>query len=207
MQLPFINPHLLYRFLSTRDEPYQDSHPEDVLFILGSGSLGPARKASRIYLGGSAKYIAFTSAGGNFGGNLVFGREEADEYVDFLSMMGVPERALLFPPKDKRTSNTLDEARGAIPFIESRIGKIRRLVLCSREVHQRRAWATFKKQYPDLVYLNRPDGEELTVELLPRLVQEIDRLRQYGVKGDVEVQFIPPVVSEICEQLRRQLHA
>ena len=72
-------------------------------------------------------------------------------------------------------------------------------------MHQRRAAATFQKQHPDVQYFNRPDGEPLTVELLPRLVQEVDRLQEYGKKGDIEMQVIPTDVLETVEKIRKHL--
>lgn len=204
--MKLIDARPLYHFLAALNEPFPSEDSADVIFVLGSGSIGPIRKAAQIYSAGLAKYIAFTSSGGNFGGNVVFGREEADEYRDTLIAFGVPLRALLFPTSNElRTTNTLAEARGAIPFVESQIGRVMRMILCSRSVHQRRAWATFRKQYPNVKYVNRPDYEDLTVELLPRLVQEIDRLREYGAKGDLEMQEIPPDISGICEALRTHL--
>lgn len=207
MELPFINARPLHDFLSTKNEPGPVGEKALVTFVLGSGSMGPVRKAAELYRNGLTGYIAFTSAGGNFGGNIVFGREEVDAYRDTLIALGVHSENVLFPQSDElRTTNTLAEARGAIPFINSkRVGGANRMILCSRSVHQRRAWATFRKQHPDVYYVNCPDHEELTVELLPRLVQEIDRLREYGAKGDLEVQEIPEDVSEICEQIRKHL--
>ena len=124
-------------------------------------------------------------------------------YKEKLVECGVPEHDIFFPTAEEATTNTLAEAKGAIPFIERRLGRTaKRIILCSRAVHQRRTWATFRRQHPGITYINRPGFEMLSVELLPRIVQEVDRLREYGAKGDLEPQEIPEEVSEICEQIR-----
>lgn len=69
----------------------------------------------------------------------------------------------------------------------------------------RRVLATFQKQNPEVEFVCNPDEERCTVELLPRLVQEVDRLREYGAKGDLEVQDIPDDVARIVEEIRAHL--
>lgn len=200
MTLPFINSQLVFNYLSIRDDVGRNE--ADAIFVLGSGSIAPAIEAARLYHQGVARAICFTSVGGTFGGNIVFGEPEITAYAKWLSLSQIPASAVFYPDVDKGTTNTAMEAKAAIPFMQERLGRVRRVVLCSRGVHQRRAWATFRKQHPDVFYFNRPDHETLTVELLPRLVQEIDRLREYAAKGDIEPQEISPEVHAVCEQLR-----
>jgi hypothetical protein len=204
--LEFINALLVYEFLAHTNMP----EGADAIFILGSGSLGPVRKAVELYKSGFAKHICFTSLGGTFGGNIVFGESEIEIYRNELRRLRVPTRSIHSPPAGMGmpggTTNTLAEAQAALPFMETVLPrKPSRIILCSRSVHQRRAWATFCKQNPGILFTNAPDGELLTVELLPRLVQEVDRLREYGAKGDLDVQAIPDEVAETVEKLRAYL--
>jgi hypothetical protein len=110
--LPLINAQIVYDYLRISD-PMEKTifggwryQPVDAIFILGSGSLGPVKKAAELYHLGAAKHIAFTSAGGNFGGNIVFGRQECDAYADELLKLKVPGKCIRYPFKDKRTTNT-----------------------------------------------------------------------------------------------------
>lgn len=203
MTLHFINAQPVFDFLRVATKMRRPQ--VHAIFVLGSGSLAPVDEAAKLYKTGCAQGIAFTSVGGTFGGNIVFGEPEVVAYAKRLVHLGVPEKAIYYPAVEEGTSNTFVEAKGAIPFMRARLGRVEQVVLCSRSVHQRRAWATFLKQHPDLEYYNYPDSEPLTVELLPRLVQEIDRLRQYAAKGDIMPQLIPDEVSETCERLRAHL--
>jgi uncharacterized SAM-binding protein YcdF (DUF218 family) len=209
--LPLINAQIVYDYLRISD-PMEKTifggwryQPVDAIFILGSGSLGPVKKAAELYHLGAAKHIAFTSAGGNFGGNIVFGRQECDAYADELLKLKVPGKCIRYPFKDKRTTNTLQEAKVGMEFLDHWFGPIQGIILCSRSIHQRRAWATFQKHGGIVEFANYPDDELLSVELLPRLVQEIDRLQEYGAKGDLLVQDIPKDVLAVTEQIRQHL--
>jgi uncharacterized SAM-binding protein YcdF (DUF218 family) len=207
--LTVIDAQPAYDWLGVRDYQPGDVDEKTAIFILGAGSTGPAREAAEIFLDATVNSpIFFTSAGGRFGGNVVFGRQEFEEYASILHKYRVPEEYIHYPSDDlKHTTNTLMEAKGAIPFIRSHMDNVRRVILCSRPVHQRRALATFRKHYPDIEYVNAPCSELLTTEHLLRIVQEVDRLKEYGAKGDLEVQIIPKHVTEICEQLRVYLAA
>ncbi len=173
-----------WNFLNVKDAPEQS----DVIFILGGSSLAPVQRAYELYKKGFAPKIAFISTGGNFGGEKIWGVPENQKYRQVLLEFGVPFEDIL---TDGLTTNTLAEAQKAIPFLEKELGtKVLRMILVSRPVHQRRAHLTFRKQWPRVSYINCPANEEYTendMETETRILQEMERIRIYSEKGDIEM--------------------
>ncbi|PIR83432.1 hypothetical protein COU19_00525 [Candidatus Kaiserbacteria bacterium CG10_big_fil_rev_8_21_14_0_10_56_12] len=190
-----------FDYLNLREEPAQS----DVIFILGGASELPAKKAAELYKRGYAKKIGFISTGGKFGGEKIWGVPENKKYRELLEAEGVPEQDII---TQGLTSNTLAEAQEAIPFLRDRGVTVHRMILVSRPIHQRRAFATFKQQHPDINYINCPADEPLAPEdpeTRQRLVQEAERLLDYAKKGDTERQDIPREVLEAAARIRTQL--
>ena len=203
--MEFIDARPAYEWLGMDDTaPYDLS--VSLIFVLGNGSEGPVRHAASIVKRFALPLpnIGFTSLGGNFGGNLLWGCTEMRHYRAILEEEGVPPHTILHPQEKYGTTNTLVEARQAIPWITARLNMNKlRVVLCSRPVHQRRAWLTFLKQHTNIQFHNSPCEETLTVELLPRILGEIKRIREYGAKGDLEQCAIPDEVLFVEKELLR----
>ena len=168
--------------LNVKDDPQNC----DVIFVLGGSSLAPVQRAFELYKEGFAPKIAFISVGGNFGGEKVWGMPENQKYREVLLGFGVPPENIF---TKGLTTDTLAEAQKAIPFLEKELGtNVLRMILVSRPVHQLRAFLTFRKQHPEVEYLNCPAKEEYTEgdqETETRILQEIERIRIYSKKGDI----------------------
>ena len=203
--MEFIDARPAYEWLGMDDNaPYGLSVP--LIFVLGNGSEGPVRHAASIVRRFALPLpnIGVTSLGGKFGGNILWGCTEMRRYRAILEEAGVPPRAILNPPEEDGTTNTLIEAQQAIPLVAMRLApRPHRIILCSRPVHQRRAWLTFCKQHPNIRFYNSPCEETLTVELLPRILGEIKRIKEYGVKGDLQQCVVPDEVLFVEKELLR----
>src|SRR3989344_3177068 len=196
--MDFIDARPAYEWLAAHEfhedvtEAWEES-PSSVVFVVGSGSETAILAAKDLYHYERDRNplhdmrIAFISNGGGFGGNLLWGVPEVEHYAAVLRESGVPEKALLYPnDKSEWTTNTLVEAQGAVPFLTRRLGfRPEHIILCIRPVHQRRALLTFFKQHTNIRYLIccSADDEPLSTELLPRILGEIKRIREYGAKG------------------------
>ena len=203
--LRYIDAQYLLDWLSMSTMPKSNKIPEAV-FILGSGSNAPAHAASQHLINtaneGRKTPVFFTSAGGTFGGNVVFGRPEVEEYRRILLENGISGAYLHSPPREQWTTNTLTEARAAIPFIKRVLGGAPACVgLFARSVHMRRVLVTFAKQHPGVEFVLFPDNETCTVELLPRMLQEVARLVMYAKKGDILETTFPLEALTICAQI------
>lgn len=193
-----INNHVarVLNFLSLEDRPEK----ADIIFILGSSTLAPVIRAAELYHAGYAPNIAFISIGGRFGGDHVWGIPEYVKYRETLNNLSVPERAIF---STGLSTNTLEEAKQAIPFLREQGIDPTKIILVSRPVHQRRAWATFSKQYPAIKFINCPAQEHIEDIEPDRIVAEIDRLILYGIKGDLLTTEIPVDILDSVEKIRK----
>jgi len=188
-------------YLNLKEEPEH----ADAIFILGGSSLAPVERAIELYKAGYAPKIAFISVGGKFGGEKVWGMPENVKYKEILVAAGIPEEAII---TEGLTSNTLAEAKQAIPFIEKHGINPHSLILVSRPFHQRRAFATFSEQHPDIKYINCPGDEPLDLddpETHERLVQEAERLLDYSAKGDIDKQAMSRDILRAAATIRRDM--
>lgn len=185
----------IYNHLRVESDPAYG----DAIYILGGSTLGPAERASLLYHEGFASKIACVSKGGTFAaydssGNMI---SEASRYKQYLTKQGIHPDDLWMVDE---TPNTLAEAKRAIPFMCEKGATINTLILCSRPFHQRRAWGTFRNQYPTIDYLNCPAADEVLdttrIEHLQRLVGEIEREVGYTKKGDLN---LPPTPYEVLD--------
>jgi glycosyltransferase involved in cell wall biosynthesis/uncharacterized SAM-binding protein YcdF (DUF218 family) len=172
----------------------------DVLFVMGSPSLAVVDKAVELYQAGFAKKIAFISGRGTFS-NHAWGMDEYRKYHEEFLKKGIPESALLY---GIGTTNTLEEVKAAIPFLREKGMDPRKMILVSIPVHQRRAYATFAKQFPGIQYINCPAEVPFadTPEFFERIVLEVDRLVAYGAKGDMVEQDVPLDIASIATMLK-----
>ena len=164
----------------------------DAIFILGGSSLSPVKKAAVLFKKGFSDKIFFTSYGGTFT-NLEWKDGEAKMYYKTLRALGIPDKNIFWK---EATDNTLDEAKYAISFMKKRGVAPKTVILISRPVHQRRAFATFKKQNPSVSFINVPADEKFSIDkkLIERLIGEIKRLKKYAKKGDLVTQKFPKEV-------------
>lgn len=187
-------------YLRVEDKPSK----ADAVFVLGEATINPVERAYELWRDGFAPKIVFISIGGSFGGDKLWGMSEVKKYKETLKNLGVPERDII---ADELTTNTLAEAKASIPFMRKHGIDPHSLILVARPAHQRRAFATFSKQHPDINYINCPgDGDGGNdFDIRQRLVGEIERLIVYARKGDIENQEIPENVLRATECLKSHL--
>lgn len=177
----------------------------DAIFIVGEPSIAPVTKAIELWEQGYAQIITFVSYGGTYGVMKEWGMSEAEKYHQVLTARGIPQLSIVF---ESLTTNTLEEAKEAIHFLEKTGHDSRKIILVAIPVHQRRVYATFYKQNPGVKFINCPaeipfsSGDS---EMIKRLVGETDRLLEYGERGDLEKQVIPEDISKAVGFLKRYL--
>lgn len=196
----------VFGYLKVENQPQK----AEVIFILGGSSLEPVKRAAQLYYEGFAPKIAFVSQGGKFGGETIWGMSEVEKYKQILFELGIPESDILCEEdRSKQTRNTLAESKYAIPFLKEHGMQPKKMILVSRPIHQRRAFSTFSRQHPGIEYVNCPAIEPLDSndpEQLLRLVQEIERLLDYGVRmGTIIYPEIPVEVLRSAAVLREFL--
>lgn len=192
---------LVFDYLNYQEQPTT----ADAIMVFGAATLGPISHAYELYTQRFAPVIAFISVGGTFGGDKIWGMSEAKKYRRVLHAKGMPRAAIL---SSELSSNTLEESQMILPFLADHDLHPQKMILISRPVHQRRAWATFRQHNPRIAAISCPAHELVDVtsrDTLARLVQEIDRLAKYADKGDLVPQQISPAIHEAAEQIRNYL--
>ena len=190
-----------FNYLNITDQPEE----ADVIFIVGGSSIKPTEKAAQLYKAGYAKKIAFVAIGGTFGGDKVWGMSEYEMYKKTLMELGIEEDAIMYSGLG---TNTKVEAQKAIPFLAENNVNVKKMILVSRPIHQRRAFATFENRHPEVKYINCPANEPLDLNDLDtkkRLVAEAERILDYSKKGDLQKQEIPYAVLRTAALIRRHL--
>ena len=193
---------VLWNFLRQQDLVPPEA---DAIIVLGGSSISIPDRALSLMLDDGVKtsIVAFCSAGGVFGGNLIFGMSEVNAYKKHL-LDGLVEKTLLLYPVDPEhwTTNTLAEARALIPFIDAKLGRhAENIILCAHAPHMRRVANTFRKQWPMVQFYCAPSFDQPSVEMLLRMLQEVARLKIYGDKGDILPTEFPEDVLGVCRQL------
>lgn len=191
-----------FEYLRVEDKPEK----VDAIFVLGGSTTTPAERAAELYKQGYAKYVVAIAMRGTFS-NKDWDMDENEKYREVLEELGIPGDAIL---TSSVSTNTLEEAQAAIPFLKGRGVDPQKIILVSRPIHQRRAWATFQKQHSDIRYINCPSNEPLDINDLgtrKRLVAEAERLLRYSKKGDLEKQEIPYATLRAAARIRMYLKA
>ncbi|EGX92622.1 hypothetical protein CCM_03995 [Cordyceps militaris CM01] len=197
---------LLYDYLRMGASPAPP--PADVIFGLGSLDTRVAARAAQLYLDGLAPWLLFSGASGKLTRDR-FNLPEAEVFADIARSMGVPDDRILVEPLAR---NTGENVRFAHALLAERGITPRSLILVQKPYMERRAWATFQKQWPDdavavtvtspqLAFAEYPDKgnpKELVVSVM---VGDLMRIEKYPALGFQIEQEIPPPVMEAAQRL------
>ena len=175
----------------------------DTIFILGGATLSPAAKAAEISSQGLSDKICFLARGGAFS-NPEWTKSEAAMYSEHLLELGVPNTAVFY---DAICTNTYEEAIHSVPFMREHGVDPRSIILIARPLHQRRAFATFRKVYPSIRFINTPGDETITADLasIERASGEMYRLQHYAIQGTLEPQPMDASLIKAWNTLRLTL--
>ncbi|MBE2268110.1 MAG: YdcF family protein [Anaerolinea sp.] len=185
---------IIFRYLSVTDA----LEASDVIFVFGGYHLSVPKKAGDLYRTGVAPKIMVTGKDGS-GTRPVPDWDEPIGVVfhRYLRSMGIPDEAIHVMSD---STNTLEDVLLGIPVLQQMIPDLSRITLVTRPIHQRRALATSRKAYPQYSYISSPAAEAVASldddsfwsrEQVHRTLGEIERLKRYAAKGDIEAQVIP----------------
>lgn len=194
-----INDVLAFLSLDT----YGEHSRPDVIFLFGHYESLIAEHAASIWQRHKTAYILVSGKGRN---NIPEGYEtEAAYYRDVLIRAGIPRRNIIC---EYEATNTLENVMLGVPTIRETIGHVREIVLCAMSPLLKRAEATFRKHFPDIVVSTSafplPEGWK-TKRRIIRCMREIDRIDEYGEKGDICFVNIPDDIRQkalrVCKAL------
>lgn len=196
---------VLWDYMRMGHEP----EPCDVILVLGSNDTRVAEHGARLFLRGLAPKILFSGNVGVLTRHL-FAKPEAEVFADVARGLGVPEEAMLLEP---RSTNTGENIRFSREVLAERGLEPERFLVVQKPYMERRAYATFMKQWPgkEIRMASPPLGWDeyanalLTKDIiLPLMVGDVQRMRVYAERGFQVPQEIPDPVWEAYEELVRR---
>lgn len=178
----------------------------DLIFLFGGATIEIAAKAVEIYQHGFSPHIVASGNTGTFS-NPDWVRPEADIFAHYLRKQGIPGSAVTV---QNRSTNTLEDAVFSLAAVDARGVPHSSVIIISRPVHQRRAYATYQHQDPNAKLLNAPCHEPRPQDLdddglhavAIRCLQEYERLLRYAAQGNLTPQPIPEEVLQAYNKLK-----
>lgn len=184
-------------------------HPlveSDVILALGSNDLRVAKHAADVFLRGLAPLLVCSGHVGRLTAGR-FHKSEAEMFADVAVAGGVPREAILL---EARSTNTGDNVRFCRELLGARGIDPQRVILVQKPYMERRAYATFMRQWPgrDVRVTSPPiDFDDYPTLELPRdlviniLVGDVQRMRVYADRGFQIAQPMPDAIWAAWEEL------
>jgi uncharacterized SAM-binding protein YcdF (DUF218 family) len=184
----------------------------DAILVLCSHDKAVATRGARLFLDGWAPLLIFSGGLGAITRHL-WREPEADQFAKIAVAMGVPKDKILI---ENRSTNTGENVLFTKHLLAERHIDARKFIVVQKPYMERRAYATFKKLWPDqeLVvtspqvpfdeYLRTHSNETLSPDdVVGIMVGDLQRIRLYPEKGFQISQEIPDDVWHAYEELVR----
>jgi uncharacterized SAM-binding protein YcdF (DUF218 family) len=183
-----------------------DLAPADVILVLGSNDVRVGEHGARLFLRGLAPLMLFSGNVGRLTAGR-FERSEAATFADAAVRLGVPPSAILIEDGSANTGENIDRSRA---LLASRGVDPARVILVQKPYMERRAWATFKRRWPEprlqvtsppIPYDAYPTPDIPRDLVIHVLVGDVQRMRVYAERGFQVPQAIPDHVWRAWEEL------
>ncbi|MQA12416.1 MAG: YdcF family protein [Pseudonocardiaceae bacterium] len=180
--------------------------PVDVAVGLGSHDPGVAKYTANLYHDGLFPLIVFTGANAPTTVDR-FPRGEAVHFREIAMERGVPDHAILVEPRARHTGENVDFTKRLLTANEIAVQSV--LITC-RPYQQRRAYATARKQWPEVELLCSAASDSLDSyiagiadadRVINMLVGDTQRLTLYAEAGHTITQEIPHEVQDAYHRL------
>ncbi|MDD1793308.1 YdcF family protein [Enterovibrio makurazakiensis] len=207
-------PSRIYKHLETLWDFHQLGHapqPSDCIFILCSNDVRVAEYAAALYRQGFAPYVMISGGFGRFTQGQ-FVKTEAETFADVLLDEGVPESAILLETK---ATNTGENVTFGYQIMREKGLDFKKLLLVQKPFMERRAYATFIKQWPgewESVLVTSPPislveypTEDIPFDMVAEAtVSDFERVRDYPTQGFQIEQSIPAHVTAAYDEIKKQ---
>lgn len=182
----------------------------DALLVLCSYDTSVAERGAQLFLEGWAPLLIFSGGLGAITRNL-WSEPEAELFARVARQMGVPDERILV---ETRSTNTGENVRFTRRLLEERGLDPESFILVQKPYMERRAYATFKRYWPEKravvtsprfdleEYLkNHSNGALSEDEIVCIMVGDLQRIRLYPERGFQIPQEIPDEVWAAYEEL------
>jgi uncharacterized SAM-binding protein YcdF (DUF218 family) len=182
--------------------------PADCILVLGSHDTRVAERGAELLLAGYAPWLVFSGGLGRLTEG-VWTEPEADTFARIARQMGVPAERIL---TENRSTNTGENIALSYGLLQKHGIAVRRMILVQKPYMERRAYATFLKQWPgepvelmvtspQLSFDDYPNAEVPLDHVIQIMVGDMQRIRVYAEKGFQVPQNIPAEVWQAYEGL------
>jgi uncharacterized SAM-binding protein YcdF (DUF218 family) len=180
----------------------------DCILVLGSHDTRVAERGAGLLLDGYAPWLVFSGGLGRLTEG-VWTEPEADTFARIARQMGVPAGQIL---TENRSTNTGENIALSYELLQKHGIPVRRMILVQKPYMERRAYATFLKQWPGepvelmvtsppLSFDDYPNAEVPLEHVIHIMVGDMQRIRVYAEKGFQVPQDIPDEVWQAYEGL------
>lgn len=181
----------------------------DCILVLGSHDLRVAEHAADLYLQGWAERIIFSGGLGRLTEGM-WERPEADVFAEKAISLGVSKDQIW---KENRSTNTGENLRLTRSLMDEKGVNFQKFIVVQKPYMERRAYATFKKHFPDKeclissppldynAYCIAGDPEINHERVIHLMVGDLQRLWVYADKGFQVPQQIPEQVMQAYHSL------
>ncbi|NAW68444.1 YdcF family protein [Vibrio sp. V27_P1S3P104] len=191
----------LYQHLETLWQFMQMGHvlqPADVIIVPGSNDTRVAEVACHLYQQGLAPWVLFSGNVGRFTQGL-FDQSEAETFAQIAKECGLPSDAILIEPQ---ATHSGENVLLSYQLLKEKGIKTERILVAHKPYMERRAYATFMKQWPEQLKLLQVTSssdtlfdyltEDLTLDfIIQALVEDFERIQHYPAQGFQIEQMIP----------------
>jgi uncharacterized SAM-binding protein YcdF (DUF218 family) len=182
--------------------------PADCILVLGSHDTRVAERGAELLLAGYAPWLVYSGGLGRLTEG-VWTEPEADTFARIARRMGVPAEKIL---TENRSTNTGENIALSYSLLQKHGISVRRMILVQKPYMERRAYATFLKQWPgdpvelmvtspQLSFDDYPNAEVPLDHVIQIMVGDMQRIRVYAEKGFQVPQDIPAEVWQAYEGL------
>jgi uncharacterized SAM-binding protein YcdF (DUF218 family) len=178
----------------------------DVILVLGSNDVRVGEHGARLFLRGLAPLMVCSGHVGRLTAGH-FEKSEAETFADAAVRLGVPRSAILLEDASTNTGENIDRSRA---LLAARGVHPQRVIVVQKPYMERRAWATFKRRWPEpelqvtsppIPYHQYPTPEIPRDLVINILVGDVQRMRLYAERGFQVPQPIPDEVWAAWEGL------
>ncbi|MGH7994789.1 MAG: YdcF family protein [Opitutaceae bacterium] len=183
----------------------------DALLVLGSHDTRVAEHAAKLFLDGWAPLTIFSGGIGRMTEGWT--RPEAEIFAEIAERLGVPRSSMLLETESTNTGENLAFTKR---LLEANGRNPRSFILLQKPYMERRAYATFRKHFPDREAVaasppipfeayaaeeTAPGGKGALIDIM---VGDTQRIPLYGRKGYIVPQDLPATVDAAYRELARR---
>lgn len=182
----------------------------DAVLVLCSYDMRVAERGAQLFLDGWSPLLIFAGGLGAITRSM-WSEPEADQFARIAMEMGVPKEKILI---ENRSTNTGENILYTKQLLAEKEINPQKFMLVQKPYMERRAYATFRKLWPEkevLVtsqqvtfdqYLDEYSNKDLSSdEVVSIMVGDLQRIKVYPEKGFQIYQEIPPDVWYAYEEL------